>query len=82
MPDASWGGLEGAVITTVEALGEPSHLSDVQVAFNEHYAAQCGFCTPGMLLAATALIKRKGARSSGRRWSRPWAATTAAAPAM
>jgi aerobic-type carbon monoxide dehydrogenase small subunit (CoxS/CutS family) len=54
------GTLEGAVITTVEALGEPSHLSDVQVAFNEHYAAQCGFCTPGMLLAATALIKRKG----------------------
>jgi aerobic-type carbon monoxide dehydrogenase small subunit (CoxS/CutS family) len=52
--------LDGAVITTVEALGEPSHLSDVQVAFNEHYAAQCGFCTPGMLLAATALIKRKG----------------------
>ena len=34
--------------------------SDVQVAFNEHYAAQCGFCTPGMLLAATALISRKG----------------------
>ncbi|MGO9658881.1 MAG: (2Fe-2S)-binding protein [Acidimicrobiales bacterium] len=54
------GGLEGAVITTVEALGEPSHLSDVQVAFTEHYAAQCGFCTPGMLLAATALITRKG----------------------
>jgi aerobic-type carbon monoxide dehydrogenase small subunit (CoxS/CutS family) len=54
------GTLDGAVITTVEALGEPSHLSDVQVAFNEHYAAQCGFCTPGMLLAATALIKRKG----------------------
>jgi aerobic-type carbon monoxide dehydrogenase small subunit (CoxS/CutS family) len=54
------GTLDGASITTVEALGEPSHLSDVQVAFNEHYAAQCGFCTPGMLLAATALIKRKG----------------------
>jgi aerobic-type carbon monoxide dehydrogenase small subunit (CoxS/CutS family) len=54
------GTLDGAAITTVEALGEPSHLSDVQVAFNEHYAAQCGFCTPGMLLAATALIRRKG----------------------
>jgi carbon-monoxide dehydrogenase small subunit len=32
----------------------------VQAAFDEHYAAQCGFCTPGMLLAATALIERKG----------------------
>jgi carbon-monoxide dehydrogenase small subunit len=52
--------LEGAEVTTVEALGSPSHLSDVQVAFNEHYAAQCGFCTPGMLLAATALLNRKG----------------------
>jgi len=52
--------LDGAEVTTVEALGDPSHLSDVQVAFNEHYAAQCGFCTPGMLLAATALIRRKG----------------------
>ncbi len=54
------GMLDGAAITTVEALGEPSHLSDVQVAFTEHYAAQCGFCTPGMLLAATALIERQG----------------------
>jgi carbon-monoxide dehydrogenase small subunit len=53
------GTLEGAAITTVEALGEASHLSDVQVAFTEHYAAQCGFCTPGMMLAATALITRQ-----------------------
>jgi aerobic-type carbon monoxide dehydrogenase small subunit (CoxS/CutS family) len=52
--------VDGCEITTVEGLGSLPGLSDVQVAFNEHYAAQCGFCTPGMLLAATALIRRKG----------------------
>jgi aerobic carbon-monoxide dehydrogenase small subunit len=54
------GALDGAEITTVEALGDPAHLSDVQVAFNEHYAAQCGFCTPGMVTATTALLRRTG----------------------
>jgi aerobic carbon-monoxide dehydrogenase small subunit len=53
------GALDGAEVTTVEALGDPAHLSDVQVAFNEHYAAQCGFCTPGMVVATTALLRRK-----------------------
>jgi aerobic carbon-monoxide dehydrogenase small subunit len=51
---------EGAEITTLEGLGEPERLSPVQAAFHSHYAAQCGFCTPGMILAATALIERKG----------------------
>ena len=50
---------EGAEITTLEGLGEPGDLSPVQAAFYNHYAAQCGFCTPGMVLAATALIERK-----------------------
>jgi len=52
--------VEGAEVTTVEALGDPSRLADVQVAFDEHYAAQCGFCTSGMLLGAAALIARTG----------------------
>ncbi len=52
--------VEGASITTLEGLGEAESLSPVQAAFHEHYAAQCGFCTPGMVLAATALIERKG----------------------
>ena len=52
--------VEGAEITTLEGLGEPEALSPVQAAFHAHYAAQCGFCTPGMVLAATALIERKG----------------------
>ncbi len=52
--------LDGTRITTVEALGDASNLSDVQAAFYRNYAAQCGFCTPGMMLAATSLIERKG----------------------
>jgi carbon-monoxide dehydrogenase small subunit len=52
--------VEGAEVTTLEGLGEPEQLSTVQAAFYSHYAAQCGFCTPGMILAATALIERKG----------------------
>jgi len=52
--------VDGASITTLEGLGEAEALSPVQAAFHEHYAAQCGFCTPGMIVAATALIERKG----------------------
>ncbi len=52
--------VDGASITTLEGLGEAESLSTVQAAFHELYAAQCGFCTPGMVLAATALIERKG----------------------
>jgi aerobic-type carbon monoxide dehydrogenase small subunit (CoxS/CutS family) len=52
--------VDGARVTTVEGLGEPHSLSTVQAAFHNHYAAQCGYCTPGMVLAATALIERKG----------------------
>jgi len=52
--------VEGASITTLEGLGEAESLSPVQAAFHTHYAAQCGFCTPGLVLAATALIERKG----------------------
>jgi carbon-monoxide dehydrogenase small subunit len=51
---------EGAEITTLEGLGAAEELSPVQAAFYSHYAAQCGFCTPGMVVAATALIERKG----------------------
>jgi carbon-monoxide dehydrogenase small subunit len=52
--------VDGAEITTIEGLGQAEELSAVQNAFNEHYAAQCGFCTPGMVIAATALIERTG----------------------
>ena len=52
--------VDGASVTTLEGLGEPGSLSPVQAAFYNHYAAQCGFCTPGMVIAATALIERRG----------------------
>jgi len=52
--------VDGAAITTLEGLGEAEELSAVQAAFHNKYAAQCGFCTPGMVVAATALIERKG----------------------
>jgi aerobic carbon-monoxide dehydrogenase small subunit len=54
------GALDGAHVTTVEGLGTPERLAPVQAAFHKYYAAQCGFCTPGMLLAAHAYIARGG----------------------
>jgi aerobic-type carbon monoxide dehydrogenase small subunit (CoxS/CutS family) len=50
--------IEGAAITTVEGLAENGERSRVQTAFHEHYAAQCGFCTAGFMMAAQALIER------------------------
>ncbi len=52
--------VDGAAITTLEGLGEAEALSPLQAAFHNRYAAQCGFCTPGMVVAASALIERKG----------------------
>jgi len=52
--------VDGAEITTLEGLGEPDELTPVQAAFYNHYGAQCGFCTPGMVIAATALLERTG----------------------
>jgi len=52
--------IAGASVTTVEGLGAPGSLSAVQQAFTHHYAAQCGFCTSGMLMAAHAYIEGGG----------------------
>lgn len=43
-------------VVTIEGLGEPENLHPLQEAFIAHSAAQCGFCTPGMLLSAKALL--------------------------
>src|ERR1700752_2730733 len=48
--------VDGAAIRTVEGLGTPENLSPIQQAFTHHYAAQCGFCTSGMMMAAQAYI--------------------------
>jgi aerobic-type carbon monoxide dehydrogenase small subunit (CoxS/CutS family) len=50
--------VDGAAISTVEGLGEPDELSTVQAAFHEHYAAQCGFCTSGFMMATQALVEK------------------------
>jgi aerobic-type carbon monoxide dehydrogenase small subunit (CoxS/CutS family) len=50
--------VEGTQITTVEGLGSADDLSGVQAAFHDHYAAQCGFCTSGFVMAAQALVER------------------------
>jgi aerobic-type carbon monoxide dehydrogenase small subunit (CoxS/CutS family) len=49
--------LDGADVTTVEGLGTPEQLGRVQEAFLEQYAAQCGYCTSGMMVAAEALLR-------------------------
>ena len=49
---------DGAEVITVEGLGAPERLAPVQAAFHEQYGAQCGFCTPGMLVATHALLER------------------------
>jgi carbon-monoxide dehydrogenase small subunit len=50
----------GVEITTLEGLGVPGDLSPIQAAFHQSYAAQCGYCTSGMLMAAHALLARNG----------------------
>ena len=49
---------EGAEIMTVEGLAKGSELHPIQQAFWEHHGLQCGYCTPGMLLAAYDLLQR------------------------
>ncbi|HEY3183224.1 MAG TPA: (2Fe-2S)-binding protein [Gaiellaceae bacterium] len=49
---------DGASIETVEGLSEGDELSPLQQAFRDRHALQCGYCTPGMLMSATALLAR------------------------
>lgn len=49
---------EGREITTIEGLGTPANLTEVQKAFIKHDAQQCGFCTPGFVIASTAFIRK------------------------
>src|SRR3954463_2037579 len=48
---------DGAKIETVEGLAEDGELTALQQAFSDHHALQCGYCTPGMLMSATALLR-------------------------
>lgn len=48
---------QGHAIQTIESLGSPEQLSAMQAAFVEHDAQQCGFCTPGFVVACTAFVR-------------------------
>ena len=49
---------DGAEVETVESLGDSENLGSLQRAFREHHALQCGFCTPGMLMTATDMLRK------------------------
>ena len=54
---------DGAKITTVEGLAPDGELTPLQRSFSEHHALQCGYCTPGMLMSATALLRENATPS-------------------
>ena len=49
----------GSEVTTIEGLAKNGELHPMQAAFREHHGLQCGFCTPGMIMSAIDLLKRK-----------------------
>jgi aerobic carbon-monoxide dehydrogenase small subunit len=50
----------GATVTTIEGLARGDDLHPMQAAFREHHALQCGFCTPGMIMSALEMVRKKG----------------------
>jgi len=52
--------LSGASVTTIEGLASGGALHPMQEAFREHHGLQCGYCTPGMIMAAVDIVNRKG----------------------
>ncbi|MBF9020319.1 2Fe-2S iron-sulfur cluster binding domain-containing protein [Rhodobacterales bacterium HKCCA1058] len=56
----------GAEVTTIEGMANPDgSLSVIQAAFKEHHGLQCGFCTPGMVMTAAALLKENPKPTEG-----------------
>jgi carbon-monoxide dehydrogenase small subunit len=55
--------VEGRQVSTLEGLGTPTNLHPLQRAFHENFASQCGFCTPGMIMTAKALLDRTASPS-------------------
>ncbi|WP_420100654.1 (2Fe-2S)-binding protein [Bosea sp. (in: a-proteobacteria)] len=51
---------EGMSVTTIEGLAEGDVLHPMQEAFREHHGLQCGYCTPGMIMAAVDMVNRRG----------------------
>jgi len=55
---------DGAAVTTIEGLASDGKLHPMQEAFRENHALQCGFCTPGMIMAGVDIVKRNGKKVS------------------
>jgi carbon-monoxide dehydrogenase small subunit len=55
--------LDGVRVETIEGLSESGEIADLQAAFHEHNALQCGFCTAGMLMSAAELLRERPAPS-------------------
>ncbi|HEX2136663.1 MAG TPA: (2Fe-2S)-binding protein [Microvirga sp.] len=51
---------DACAVTTVEGLARGGELHPMQAAFREHHGLQCGYCTPGMIMAAIDIVNRKG----------------------
>lgn len=51
---------QGAEVLTIEGLATGDELHPMQAAFREHHGLQCGFCTPGMVMSALDMVRRKG----------------------
>jgi aerobic carbon-monoxide dehydrogenase small subunit len=54
---------DGCEVTTIEGLARDGELHPMQKAFHENHALQCGYCTPGMIMAAIGLVEENGAMS-------------------
>ena len=50
---------DGGAVTTIEGLADGDTMHPVQAAFQEHHGLQCGYCTPGMVLAAVSLLREQ-----------------------
>ena len=51
---------EGSQVLTIEGLAKGDELHPMQAAFREHHGLQCGYCTPGMIMTAVDMVRRKG----------------------
>ena len=57
---------DGSDVLTIEGLAKDGQLHPMQEAFREHHALQCGYCTPGMIMAAIDIVNRKGTQLDER----------------
>jgi carbon-monoxide dehydrogenase small subunit len=71
----------GRQVTTIEGLADGETLHPMQAAFKEEHGLQCGFCTPGMVMAGLEIVRRHGTNVSAEQVTHDLKAICAAAPA-